>query len=549
MWPIIFRFIIIALIAAGIAWLADRPGTLSLVWLGYHIQMPVVAALFCLLAIMAAIGLLWAVLRRVLFAPAAVSHFFGHRKHRKGQRALSRGIVAIGAGDLAGARRHAQIAARNLPNEPLVHLLKAQTAQLEGDTGTVRTVFEGMLRNRETELLGLRGLFNQARQNGDYEEARRLAERAARLKPDLPWASNAMLTVQSSQRNWRAVATLIENQRRAGLMSAAEARRKQAVAETAEAMAIEQSNEEEALRLATKAHKNAPDLVPPVLVAARLLAARGSVRKAMRMIEETWVLNPHRDLAEAYAHVRPGDAAQDRLKRVRGLIAQKPGGEEGAVALGRACIEAHDFASARTALAPYLEDRPSAGICLLMAEIERLEHDDRGKEREWLARAVIAPRDPVWTADGYVSDVWQPVSPLTGELDAFVWKRPVEGITHSEIQASEAIQHLSTDSDRGTDHTSGKAAAAPVGEVEPTPPGAKTGSSVVVTAVPSAASGSVPPPVVIPYPDLGEVPPEVIAKGDTAVVKQPDDPGTESDGEEERRQNRETEWLGSTLPR
>jgi HemY protein len=42
-----------------------------------------------------------------------------------------------------------------------------------------------------------------------------------------------------------------------------------------------------------------------------------------------------------------------------------------------------------------------------------------------LFRSVRAPRDPAWTADGIVSDEWEPVSPVTGRLDAFEWKVPV----------------------------------------------------------------------------------------------------------------------------
>jgi HemY protein len=60
-----------------------------------------------------------------------------------------------------------------------------------------------------------------------------------------------------------------------------------------------------------------------------------------------------------------------------------------------------------------------------MAEIEEGQSGDQGKAREWLARAVRAPRDPAWTADGIVSDEWEPLSPVTGRLDAFEWKVPV----------------------------------------------------------------------------------------------------------------------------
>src|SRR5436305_14243433 len=42
-----------------------------------------------------------------------------------------------------------------------------------------------------------------------------------------------------------------------------------------------------------------------------------------------------------------------------------------------------------------------------------------------MARALNAPRDPAWTADGIVSDRWLPVSPVSGRLDAFQWRVPV----------------------------------------------------------------------------------------------------------------------------
>jgi HemY protein len=62
-----------------------------------------------------------------------------------------------------------------------------------------------------------------------------------------------------------------------------------------------------------------------------------------------------------------------------------------------------------------------------MARIEAGE-GNKGREREWLARAVRGPRDRAWIADGYISDRWLPVSPVTGAVDAFEWKAPVDAI-------------------------------------------------------------------------------------------------------------------------
>ena len=115
--------------------------------------------------------------------------------------------------------------------------------------------------------------------------------------------------------------------------------------------------------------------------------------------------------------LRSGDSARDRLKRIEALAKKAPGHIEGALAVARAALDAQEFAKARAALAPYLQ-APTKRIALLMAELERAEHNDEGRAREWLARALHAAPDPAWTADGHVSDRWLPASPVTGRLDA-----------------------------------------------------------------------------------------------------------------------------------
>jgi HemY protein len=64
-----------------------------------------------------------------------------------------------------------------------------------------------------------------------------------------------------------------------------------------------------------------------------------------------------------------------------------------------------------------------------MAQLEEADTGDIGRAREWMARAVHAALDPVWTADGLIAENWMPVSPATGRLDAFQWRVPVADLT------------------------------------------------------------------------------------------------------------------------
>ena len=205
---------------------------------------------------------------------------------------------------------------------------------------------------------------------------------------------------------------------------------------TARALAAEETDRDNAKLFALEAAKLAPELVPAAALAGRMLAEGGELRRASRIIDKAWRAKPHPDLAQTCADLRFGDAARDRLKRIEGLAKKMPGYLESGLALARAALDAREFAKARAALTPFLTS-PTRRVALLMAALERAEHNDEGRAREWVARALTAAPDPAWTADGYVADRWLPVSPVTGRLDAFEWRVPLTGIVNASAPVIE----------------------------------------------------------------------------------------------------------------
>ncbi len=449
MIKLVWRFLLLAALAAGFAWLADRPGTLTVRWLGREIEMTFVAGVALAFVAVLAIWFFWSMFRRLWNSPQSVGQYWQFRKNRKGYDSLSRGIIAAGAGDATAAARHAAIAGNALADEPLVNVLAAQAAQLKGDRASVKRIFEAMTKSPDTEALGLRGLFADARQSGDAAMARTYAERALALNPRLAWASTAVLQLQSAARDFPAASTTLAQQMKSGLIAQAEGNRKQAAMLAAQAMGLEDRDKPQALELALKAHKLDPSLVPAAAVAARVLITQASQRKAAKIIKETWTLAAHPDLAEIQANLMPGDKPEARFERVRDLITQNKDGIEGAVALARAAIKAKRWEIAREALKPYADSRPQARICALMADIEEA-NGDKGRAREWLARALNAPRDPIWVSDGVASPRWTPVSPVSGEIVPCEWKAPFEmpeqfeADTQAMIAAPAAVTAIAT---------------------------------------------------------------------------------------------------------
>lgn len=422
---LVFIAILIGLAFAG-AWLVEQPGQVVVTLPRYgQIQTTLIGAAAALVAFVVAVLVLWTALRFILRLPSILSFTARARKRARGFSAVSRGMIAVGSGDPRSAKRYAAEAAKLLGKEPLALLLKAQAAQMAGDRGQAEGAFRQMLDDNETRVLGLRGLFVEARRKGDLTAARAYAAEAARLAPSVAWAGEALLEFQCSDQDWTgALATL---DRGARSLDKAAVKRQRAVLLTADALARAEREPEAALLRAQQAVKLAPGLVPAAVLASRLHARRGELRRASKVVEAAWAQATHPDLATAYMDVRPGDSGRDRLARAEKLLALRPHDPEGRIAVASAALHARDLVRARKALTPLLEGRPSTRVCLLMADLEEAEGSSGGV-REWLSRASRAPRDPAWIADGVIADRWAPVSPVTGRLDAFVWGAPVEQI-------------------------------------------------------------------------------------------------------------------------
>ena len=348
---------------------------------------------------------------------------------------------------------------------------------------------------------------------------------------------------------------ILDNNFNSDLIDKAAYRRQRGVLLTARALELERVDRDLSRDSAMEAVKLAPTLVPAAVLAAKFESEAHQVRRAMRIVETAWLAHPHPDLADAYAHVKLGDSARQRLVRVETLAAKAPGHLESALAIARAAIDASEFARAREALAPFTAV-PTQRVAMLMAEIERTEHGDSGRARAWTLRAVRALHDPVWTADGYVSDKWRPVSPVSGRLDAFQWQTPVAALPSdksAEIEAKEFNDAILsaprrvepprempaevTPSMAAQDNSPASSPVKPVViEAEPAPapvPSPPPAETATMTAAPPAA----PPaesatltaaPLFRARADLGKsspasVPPII------PIVRAPDDPGTDDE--------------------
>jgi HemY protein len=437
MYRIILFLLLIALAAAGAAWVADQPGDVVLSWGSWRARPPLPVFVLLLGIVVVAAILAWTILLTLWRLPERIKRSRRERRLARGRHAITHGLLAVGHGDSASARAHADVARRHAGHDPLALLLHAQSAQLDGDRAGARAAFRAMAEREDTRLLGLRGLFIEAQRADDPVAAVGIAEEALKLAPASTWASQAVLGFRCARGDWNGALTILDNNLESGLIDKPAWRRQRGVLLTARALELENVDRDRSRDTVMEAIKLAPTLVPAAVLASKYQSEAHQVRRSMRLVEAAWLAQPHPDLADAYAHVRLGDSARQRLVRVETLAAKAPGHLESALAVARAAIDATEFARAREALAPFVA-APTQRVAMLMAEIERTEHGDSGRARAWTLRAVRALHDPVWTADGYVSTSWRPVSPVSGRIDAFQWQTPLAALPSDKNAAVEA---------------------------------------------------------------------------------------------------------------
>ena len=144
-------------------------------------------------------------------------------------------------------------------------------------------------------------------------------------------------------------------------------------------------------------------------------------------------MQPHPDLAAAFAALDPSETPAARLKRFDQLFSLRPDDEETKLLKAEINLAAEDFPAARRALGDLVDSHPTTRALTIMAAIERGEGGDDAVVRAWLTKALSASRGPECVCDKcqHINAVWSPVCDSCGGFDTLSWREPLHGATAS----------------------------------------------------------------------------------------------------------------------
>lgn len=417
MTRVAFALFLVAVVAVSVLALTGEPGRASMEWMGWRVEMTAAAAALLTLFSALMFTLLWRGVIWIVEAPRRAARARAEAKRKQAIEALSRGFLAVAAGDGSEARRLAQKSSELAEDAPaLVRVLAAQAAEAAGDRGAAKSAYNAMLGFPEMRLAGLRGLMLAAQAEGDRQVAIRHAETAYGLARTARWAWRALLEARLEAGDWAAALQLVQGALERKIVSPVVAERSRAALLAASAASLVNADDPktraQALDFATQSVKLKPDFAPGVVMAARLLAEDGKTAKAGGLIETAWKAEPHPALWLAYRDLKTNETPKARAQRLAALAAMKPEARESRLLRVESALIGGDPVAARAAARLLDDEAPTARFAGLMARVAAA-NGDADEARAWIARGVAAPQEPDWSdldpeglAFAYQRDDW-----------------------------------------------------------------------------------------------------------------------------------------------
>ena len=425
---------LILLTIAGVAWMADHPGDVTIQFQGIELytSFAALSLAIALLMLFASLMLyLWIWLRTdaPLFGRNRI-----YKRQRQGFDYLNQSMLALAAGDTSRARRLVSNAKTLLPPQPMVQLIAAEAATRDGDHTAAAEHYRELEQDDKARFLGLRGLIGEARRIGRSAEALRLARQALGENKKSQWATETIFQLEIASGDWNAATLTLKSAAKLGLFDDKTTKSHRAALLYAQSIEEQMAGDiDSAKKSLTQALKDRPGFTSAADRLARAEYVAGKTSQAEKLLTAAYTNSPHPELIASLLHLNPtvsDNAWRDKLKK---LTATQQDHNVSLLALAEAELACGHTKECHRLLESLLQTAPTRAAWRLMAHLIDAEGGDSQQARD---KSNSAPADPSWECDscGQNLTAWLAICPSCDGFDCISWGDHTE----SHVRASRA---------------------------------------------------------------------------------------------------------------
>ncbi|MEM9469734.1 MAG: heme biosynthesis HemY N-terminal domain-containing protein [Pseudomonadota bacterium] len=435
MFRALWFFAQIAILTVGAIWLSQRQGTVQIDALGYDIQVQSGVFLIVLSFFFILLLFVYRFVRAIFSLPKAVGEIGEKNKQKKGLQSLTRGLVAVAAGDPKKATQLAKKTRQYMPKEGgLTVLLEAQSARLRGDDAQAKKHFKILMKDKETAFLGVRGLLSTAVDQDDNSAALNYAIEAAKLHPKRKWAIQTLYMLALKNRQWALAKETLLKAVKIGAVTKEQHQSDLIAFYHIEAEQLrEQGDDKAAIKVLEKANKSNPAFAPTVRALVSLYLKTKHKRKAIAVFKKAWTVEPHPSLLECWQSLSPESKDNQNKKglaHTKKLIGFNETSALSYLAVVREAIAQGLLAEAQQFLEKAEQIEPSAMLYREWAKFQNPSNEKSDTQtmmqHHVLDKAANTLPDKVWICQesGIVYENWEPVAEPHGAFNSIIWSFP-----------------------------------------------------------------------------------------------------------------------------
>jgi HemY protein len=375
-----------------------------------------------------------AIIRFLSGDETAITRYLNRSRQIKGSKALSSALISFYEGDSGEALVHSNKAKKLLNNDKLSLLINAQITKKSGDSKLALASYKKLLGQKDTRQVALSGIVSEKIKLGEFKVALELSKKNVELYPKNIGNINTLFNLQLQEKEWKGAVKTLQRKKTIEKIPRDSFLQQEAILIFEDAQEkFEAGFSQEALVGTLAAVRQHPSFVAALCFLTKLENNLGNKRRIEKILQKAWALFPHPDIAKSYASLVEEESPEKRLKRFEPLIKINESDPQTIILKAELYLTMEDFSKAKELISALANNDPDNYILALMAAVERASGGTEKSVREWLTKAVYAPKSPTWICNecGFQSE-WNSICQSCDCFDSMRWARPPYYFNHSK---------------------------------------------------------------------------------------------------------------------
>ncbi len=437
-----FVFLFVFLFIVLVIWQADKTALVEVSWRSFNFQLSLICAFLYLLAAIVLVMFMVAVVYKVFYMQQYQARYIAKNKNpqsseetiilnrnevNRSMMLLVDSMVSITEGDLQKAKNCLAELKKIIGDDIIIDILRLKIYKGEKNFDKMEELSAKLENNPNLRLVGFKADIEAKMQKKQFEEALKTANKAFKIRQDLYWVIESAFKLRVKSGDWEGALQVLNSGYQKDIIKKDNYEKFKSVVLYELAKELKDTGDNvNFYKFCSQALECSPDFVPAALLMAEYYMENDKqLRKASKVLQKAWRLNPTIGVAKAYLNLWPEDTDLERVQRMESLaLINGKNISVNNLMLADLYCKAKLWTKAKSEFEIFLINNPaSKKIAKTIAYYEKEANNNEKAATNWQKKAKECVDDDVWVCQscGHVSSKWHAYCKKCDEVGAFNW--------------------------------------------------------------------------------------------------------------------------------